>query len=104
MLTTSRLRLRFWRDEDLPSFAALDSDPRVMRYMAKLLDARESDASAERIQQHFARHGFGLWAVELIGIADFISFTGFSVPSFDAHFTPCVEISWRLAHDYWGCE
>ena len=102
MLTTKRLRLRLWRDEDLPGFAALNSDPRVMQYMAKLLDRRESDASAERIKQHFVRHGFGLWAVELIGIADFIGFTGFSVPSFEAHFTPCVEIAWRLARDYWG--
>jgi hypothetical protein len=22
--------------------------------------------------------------------------------SFKAHFTPCVEIAWRLARDYWG--
>jgi ribosomal-protein-alanine N-acetyltransferase len=85
MLTTTRLRLRLWRDEDLPSFAAINSDPRVMQYMAKLLERAESDASAKRIKQHFARHGFGLWAVELIGIADFIGFTGFSVPTFFCH-------------------
>jgi RimJ/RimL family protein N-acetyltransferase len=102
MLTTTRLRLRLWRDEDLPAFAALNSDPCVMRYMAKLLDRQESDASAERIRQQFARRGFGLWAVELMGIADFIGFTGFSVPGFTARFTPCVEIAWRLARDYWG--
>jgi RimJ/RimL family protein N-acetyltransferase len=102
MLTTTRLRLRLWRDEDLPSFAALNSDPLVMQFMVKLLDRRESDASAERIKQHFTRHGFGLWAIELVGIADFIGFTGLSVPPFEAHFTPCVEIAWRLARDYWG--
>jgi RimJ/RimL family protein N-acetyltransferase len=70
--------------------------------MAKLLDRKESDASAERIRQQFARRGFGLWAVELMGIAPFIGFTGFSVPGFTARFTPCVEIAWRLARDYWG--
>lgn len=102
MLTTARLRLRLWRDEDLPAYAALNSDPRVMQHMAKLLDRRESNASAERIRQNFAQRGFGLWAVEVIGVADFIGFTGFSVPGFDAHFTPCVEIAWRLARDYWG--
>jgi RimJ/RimL family protein N-acetyltransferase len=73
-----------------------------MQYMLTTLDRRESDALAGRIRQHFVHHGFGLWAVELIGIADFIGFTGFSVPSFEAHFTPCVEIAWRLARDYWG--
>jgi len=101
-LTTKRLRLRLWRDEDLPAFAALNSDPRVMQYMPKLLDRAESDAFAERIKENFARTGFGLWAVEVTGTADFIGFTGLSVPRFEAHFTPCVEIGWRLAFDYWG--
>jgi hypothetical protein len=47
VLTTKRLRMRLWRDEDLAAFAALNSDPRVMRYMPKVLDRAESDASAE---------------------------------------------------------
>jgi Acetyltransferase (GNAT) domain len=101
-LITKRLRLRLWRDEDLPAFAALNSDPRVMQHMPKLLDHAESDASLKRIKENFAQHGFGSWAVELIGIAGFIGFTGLSVPRFAAHFTPCVEIGWRLAYDYWG--
>jgi RimJ/RimL family protein N-acetyltransferase len=100
--TTKRLRLRLWRDEDLPTFAALNSDPRVMQFMPKLLDRAESDATAERIKENFTRHGFGLWAIEVLGVADFIGFTGLSVPRFEAHFTPCVEIGWRLAYDYWG--
>ncbi len=102
VLTTARLRLRLWRDKDLPGFAALNADPRVMQYMPKLLDRTESDAVAGRIREHFTQHGFGLWAVEVIGVADFIGFTGLGVPRFQAHFTPCVEIGWRLAHDYWG--
>ena len=59
-LITKRLRLRLWRDEDLPAFAALNSDPRVMQHMAKLLDHAESDASLKRIKENFAQHGFGL--------------------------------------------
>ena len=102
MLTTARLRLRHWRKEDLPPFAALNSDSQVMEYMPKLLDRTESDASAERINEDFVQYGFGLWAVEVIGVADFIGFTGLALPGFTAHFTPCVEISWRLARDYWG--
>ena len=61
-----------------------------------------SDASAERINEDLVQYGFGLWAVEVIGVADFIGFTGLALPGFTAHFTPCVEISWRLARDYWG--
>jgi RimJ/RimL family protein N-acetyltransferase len=73
-----------------------------MEFFPKLLDRAESDAAATRIGDHFARHGFGLWAVEVPGVAEFIGFVGLSIPRFDAHFTPCVEIGWRLVFDHWG--
>ena len=102
ILTTPRLRLRQWREEDLAPFAALNADPQVMEFFPKTLTRAESDAVAGRIRDHFARHGFGLWAVEAPGIADFMGFVGLAVPSFEAHFTPCVEIGWRLAREHWG--
>ncbi|HEX4561896.1 MAG TPA: GNAT family N-acetyltransferase [Gemmatimonadales bacterium] len=101
-IRTHRLHLRLWRDEDFPAFAALNADPRVMEYLPRPLDRAESDARAARIRAHFARHGFGLWAVEVPGVADFIGFVGLSVPDFEAHFTPCIEVGWRLAHEHWG--
>jgi RimJ/RimL family protein N-acetyltransferase len=91
-----------WRDEDLPAFAALNSDHRVMEFFPKPLDRAESDALALRIHDHFARRNFGLWAVEELEKSAFIGFVGFTVPSFEAHFTPCVEIGWRLAFESWG--
>ena len=101
-LVTPRLVLRRWRDSDLAPFHAINSDPRVMRHLPKPLDRAESDALAGRIRGHFAAHGFGLWAVEVSGQADFIGFVGLSIPRFDAHFTPCVEIGWRLDARCWG--
>jgi RimJ/RimL family protein N-acetyltransferase len=101
-LTTPRLRLRAWREDDLAPFAALNADPRVMEFMPRRLDRAESDALAARIRDHFARHRFGLWAVEAPGVAGFLGFVGLSVPSFHAPFMPCVEIGWRLAHEHWG--
>ena len=56
----------------------------------------------ESICTHFERHGFGLWAVEVIGGAPFIGFIGLAVPSFNAPFMPCVELGYRLAFDHWG--
>ena len=102
ILTTTRLRLRQWREEDLAPFAALNADPQVMEFFPKILTRAESDAVAGRIRDHFARHGFGFWAVEAPGAADFVGFVGLAVPSFEAHFTPCVEIGWRLAREHWG--
>src|SRR3954468_13161070 len=102
MSTAERVRLRQWRETDLPAFAAINADPRVMEFMPNLLTSAESDAMAERIGSAIERDGFGLWAVEVPGVAEFIGFVGLSRPKFEAHFTPCVEIGWRLAHEYWG--
>jgi RimJ/RimL family protein N-acetyltransferase len=101
-INTPRLHLRHWRAEDLPAFAAMNADARVMEFFPKLLDRAESDARVEKIRDHFARNGFGLWAVEVPGVAEFIGFVGLSVPEFEAHFTPCIEIGWRLAYGHWG--
>ena len=101
-LATTRLRLRAWREEDLTPFATQNADAREMEFFHHPLDRRESDALVESIRKHFVRHGFGLWAVEAPGVAEFIGFVGLLVPAFQAHFTPCVEIGWRLAPEHWG--
>lgn len=102
VLQTDRLILRAWRSDDRAPFAALNADSRVMEFLPACLSRSESDAMADRIDAHFAAHGCGFWAVEAPGSAPFIGFVGLAVPKFTAHFTPCVEIGWRLAYDYWG--
>jgi RimJ/RimL family protein N-acetyltransferase len=101
-LETPRLRLRSWREQDLPAFAAMNADARVMGFLPKTLTQAESDSMVARIREHFDRHGFGLWAVEIIEGKRFAGFVGLSVPRFEAHFTPCVEVGWRLAFEHWG--
>ncbi|HEV2973344.1 MAG TPA: GNAT family N-acetyltransferase [Pirellulales bacterium] len=101
-LETARLRLRRWRPADAAPFAALNADPRVMEHFPAILSREESDAVVARIEDHFARHGFGLWAVEVTDVAPFAGFIGLSVPRFEARFTPSIEIGWRLAADFWG--
>ncbi len=101
-LRTDRLLLRRWLPTDRTPFAALNADPQVMEHFPAVLSREESDALAARIEAHFDRHGFGLWALEIPSVASFAGFVGLSVPSFEAHFTPCVEIGWRLAAENWG--
>jgi RimJ/RimL family protein N-acetyltransferase len=101
-LETNRLLLRRWRPSDRAPFAALNADPRVLECFPSTLTTAESDAMVDRIEAHFAEKGFGLWAVEGPEVAEFIGFIGLSTPRFDAHFTPCVEIGWRLAYEHWG--
>lgn len=101
-LRTPRLRLRPFRQSDCAPFAALNADPRVMEHFPSLLTRAESDAMVQRIADHFAQHGFGLWAAELRERAEFIGFIGLLRPSFTAHFTPCVEVGWRIGSAHWG--
>ncbi|MEQ9366301.1 MAG: GNAT family N-acetyltransferase [Leptospirales bacterium] len=118
-LETPRLVLREWRDTDRDAFARLNRDPRVMRYFPAPLSRAQSDAFVDSIRAHFAREGYGLWAVHLrIGETEAetsdrrtiahsdprpaIGYTGLNKATFAAHFTPAVEIAWRLAADYHG--
>jgi RimJ/RimL family protein N-acetyltransferase len=99
----NRVLLRRRRDEDLSPFATMNDDSRVMKFFPNRFSHEDSNALVERIQQHFREHGFGLWAVEVTGATPFIGFVGLSIPNFTAHFTPRVEIGWRLAFEHWGC-
>jgi RimJ/RimL family protein N-acetyltransferase len=102
MIWTDRLLLRAWEKRDRAPFAALNSDPRVMEFMPGCLSPVQSDELADSIEDHFRKHGFGPYAVELRRQQTFIGFVGLSIPGFQAHFTPCVEIGWRLSADQWG--
>lgn len=102
IIETDRLGLRRWQDRDVPQFAAMNQDPRVMEYFPGLLTQEESAGMVQRIECSFEQNGFGLWAVEVKGSQEFIGFLGLSMPNFQADFTPCVEIGWRFACPYWG--
>lgn len=102
VIKTERLVLRPWQKEDLELFAQLNSDAHVMEYFPSTLNREESDNLAERISTKLEEQGWGLWAVSVPGIAEFIGFIGLAEPSFNAHFTPAVEVGWRLAYDFWG--
>jgi RimJ/RimL family protein N-acetyltransferase len=101
-LSSRRICLRRWRDENRETFAAMNSDARVMEFFRGCLSRIESDAMVDGIRKHFSEHDFGLWAIEVPGIAPFIGFAGLSIARFNAPFTPCVEVGWRLTFEHWG--
>ena len=95
-LSTVRLLLRPWRDDDDAGFAELSADPIVMEYPVPLPDW------VARKRAHWEEHGFGQWVVEIPGEASFIGVVGLETVSYEAHFTPAIEVAWRLARTYWG--
>jgi RimJ/RimL family protein N-acetyltransferase len=102
-LRTDRLVLRRWREEDLAPFAALNGDPETMRHFPATLSRDESDALVHRVERHFEKAGYGLFAVEVPGVTPFIGFVGlWPVDFFEISFAPAVEIGWRLDKQWWG--
>jgi RimJ/RimL family protein N-acetyltransferase len=100
VIRTDRLLLRRWTDGDRPAFAAMNADPAVMEHMQGLMSPESSDAFLDRIEAHWEAHGWGLWAVEVSGVAPFVGYVGlwpadYVVPGM-------VEVGWRLASAHWG--
>lgn len=101
-LKTKRLVLREWKKSDLIPFAKMNNDPKVMEFFPSTLIKQESDKLVKKIQKEFQEEKFGLWAVEITDVAPFIGFIGLHNVSFSAHFTPAIEIGYRLAFKYWN--
>jgi RimJ/RimL family protein N-acetyltransferase len=98
-LRRADLILRQWRDADREPFAALNADPEVMRYFPAPMSREQSDAMVDWASGLIEERGWGLWAVEVEGVAPFVGFVGLNVPRFEPGW---VEIGWRLAREHWG--
>lgn len=104
LIKTGRLLLRRWRDEDVEPFAAMCSDPEVMRHIGSgaTRTRAQAQASIEAYERGWEENGFSLFAVERLDDGSFLGFTGLSEPTFLPEIMPAVEIGWRLARHNWG--
>lgn len=100
-ILTARTLLRQWKDNDLPAWIAMNQDPEVRRYFESVQTAEEAFASATRFREAIGTRGWGPWAIELPGVLPFAGFVGLIVQTMPTHFTPAVEIGWRLTHATW---
>lgn len=99
---TPRLRLRIWNDADFGPFAAMNGDSRVMAHFPDTLTPRESHLAYNRIREHLRENGYGFWALERLDNGEFLGFAGLQQIPFEAHFTPGVEIAWRIKTLAWN--
>lgn len=102
VLKTGRLILRPWQESDREPFAASNADPEVMRFFPRTLSREESNFIADRIIEKFSLTGYGLFAAELSATGQFLGYVGLWTADFSEPFTPCIEIGWRLAKEFWG--
>lgn len=103
IIRTERLVIRQWQEADIQPFAHLHADFRVMEFFPSVKTFEESFKDYENNLAHLKKHGYGWWAVGERKKDNFIGFIGLKyLDYYEALFTPAVEISWKLAYDYWG--
>lgn len=101
-LETDRLILRPWRESDRAPFAALNADPYSMRFFPKTMSRAESDAMVDAMIASMEQNGWGGFALERKADGAFIGLTGIGRPRFEASFTPCFELGWRILKEHEG--
>ena len=99
-LTTPRLLLRTFREDDLPLYAALNADPAVVEFLGGVPLTREfSDEIAAWANEVYEAEGIGLLAVERREDGAFLGMCGLHHLE---TYPDDVEVGWRLAHEHWG--
>lgn len=101
-IETERLILRQWKESDRDVFAELNGSHENMAFFPRPFTREESDAFIDKTISLINQNGFGLFAVEIKETSEFIGFTGLNRPTYQTHFTPCVEIGWRIHQRFWG--
>jgi len=99
-LTTTRLLLRAWREDDLDDYAAMCADPEVMRFIGSgtPLDRADSWRWIALTVGHWELRGFGQWALESRSDGTLVGRAGLWQPEG----WPGLEVGWALARSQWG--
>ncbi|WP_375428108.1 GNAT family N-acetyltransferase [uncultured Sphingomonas sp.] len=99
MITTERLLLRDWQDEDVAPFHAMSQDAEVMRYLGPPTTIEQAWDVKRRMNERQAELSYCFWALERRADRSFIGFCGLlpAKPPIEGE----VEIGWRLAREAW---
>lgn len=102
ILETERLILREWQAEDIDNMAAINSDAEVMKYFPGTQTRAQTEQFIKRMLDLYEKEKFCYFALTLKSSHELIGFTGLSQQTYDAPFTPCTDIGWRLKTSAWG--
>lgn len=102
ILETERLILRTWKEEDAVDYFNINQDPKVIEFLRGPLTMEQVNDFIPAANSHGEKYGYTLWAVELKENGDLIGFIGLNYTDWESHFTPAVEVGWRLGSQYWG--
>jgi len=99
---SERLGFRNWTEKDTPKMIIINSDSKVMGFFPSLQNKEQTEQFIDRMKSQFLKNGFCYFAVDKLENFEFIGFIGISEQNFEADFTPCIDIGWRLSQKEWG--
>jgi RimJ/RimL family protein N-acetyltransferase len=99
ILETPRLRLRELQQSDFDELYAMFNDPLVMRYYPSTRDERETQQWIDWMEERYAKHSHGLWAVELRSTGEFIGQCGLLLQHVDGRDE--VEVGYLFKSSQW---
>ncbi len=99
---SDRLGFRSFNEHDVNALHNINSDKESMKYFPSTLTMQETENLIQKIKDHIRKHTFGFFAVDHLKDDKMIGFIGLKHTNFEADFTPCIEIGWRLNKEYWN--
>ncbi len=102
LFTSERLGFRAWKPQDLLPMTALNMDEKVMEFFPSTVGEAHTQGFLNRMKIQLKEFGYCYFAVDRLDSQTFIGFIGMSNQAYEAYFTPCVDIGWRLAQKHWG--
>ena len=102
LFKSERLGFRNWIESDISKMAAINADPKVMAFFPKIQNEKATQGFIYKMQKQFLEKGFCYFAVDKLEDETFVGFIGVSEQNFEAEFTPCLDIGWRLAQTEWN--
>ncbi|HEY1062098.1 MAG TPA: GNAT family N-acetyltransferase [Daejeonella sp.] len=102
LFKSERLGFRNWLESDIELMSAINADEKVMEFFPAIASKDQTIEFIEKMQKQFKEKGFCYFAVDKLENNEFIGFIGLSEKLFEAEFTPCIDIGWRLSSEEWN--
>ena len=102
IFTSDRLGFRNWTSTDIDKMHEINSDEKEMEFFPGIPTKQQTIEFVERMKKQFEDIGFCYFAVDKLEENEFIGFIGLSKQTFEADFTPCIDIGWRIKSSEWN--
>lgn len=102
IFTSDRLGFRNWDLTDIDKMHEINSDEKVMEFFPSIQTKQQTTEFVERMIKQYNDKCFCYFAVDKLEDNQFIGFIGLSEQTYEADFTPCVDIGWRIKSSEWN--